>query len=125
VRRPRDAAAICSSGAPRGRASRERLGHREAEDVLEIVRHARRVAVAVLLEDLEAVLDAPVAQVVARRVQTRLLAHLADRRVAKGLGLVREAARDRLQKSCQPARCIISTCRSGVWITTSTERGIL
>src|SRR5258708_38874295 len=74
----------------------KRLGHRKAEDVLEVVRDSRRVAAAGLLEDLEAVRKAPVAQVVAGRIQAGLLANLADRRVAKGLRLVREASRDRL-----------------------------
>src|SRR5436190_1245219 len=78
---------------------RKRLGQREAEDVLEVVRDPRRVAALVLLEDLEAVLDSPVAQIVAGRIQAGLLAHLADRGVAKGLRLVREAARDRLPES--------------------------
>src|SRR5882672_4719241 len=74
----------------------DRARQRQAEHVLGVVRHARRVAALVPLEDLEAVLDSPVAQPVAARVQPGLLAHLADRGVAQRLRFARDAARDRL-----------------------------
>src|SRR5581483_1486008 len=74
----------------------ERRGNLEAEDVLEIARDARSIAIAVLGEDLEFALEAPVDEVIRGRVDSGFLAHLADRGVAERLVLAVQAAGDRL-----------------------------
>ena len=113
--------ARCSRGATR---TGTRLGHPQAENVLRVVRDARRVAMAPYGIDFEDVLQVPVRERNASAsmpVSSATSRTAVSRRVSPGSWLPVTDC----QKPGRSARSSSSTSSAGVWITTSVETGIL